>query len=360
MTAEARLGTTAVALLTLSVVLSPMLFASGAPTDSARVLVVTTHTPIPLNSIAWTQITTGKSTPSARMGAAMTYDAADGYVVLFGGYGLNDTWTYRGGVWTNVTKATAPSARYYPSMTYDPATRSVILFGGESWAASPTGCSGSASRWTLCHDTWSFSHGKWRILLTSRSPPAREGAAMAYLFGNGVVAMGGGFTLKGNILSDMWGFGKGSWKPISTSGPGAPFGGPTSSAYPFPMAFDGRAGAVIFYTINSSTGAETWDYNSTGWHLIPQPWHSSPLTDGGLGFDYDPSLRMVVLFGGAGNVGTWGYSGGHWANLSSGTSPPQGWYLPSMTYDAADSYTLVFGGGSPGNAGLFNQTWKLT
>ena len=45
--------------------------------------------------------------PSARYFPAMAWDAADGYVLLFGGVSasgvLSDTWTYVNGTWTNVT-----------------------------------------------------------------------------------------------------------------------------------------------------------------------------------------------------------------------------------------------------------------
>ena len=46
------------------------------------------------------------ASPSARIGAAMTYDAATGNVVLFGGedsngVALSDTWLWDGNTWTN-------------------------------------------------------------------------------------------------------------------------------------------------------------------------------------------------------------------------------------------------------------------
>ncbi len=51
--------------------------------------------------------------PSARVAGAFAYDAADGYFVLFGGspsstqlsLGLNDTWSYSGSNWTNLTSS---------------------------------------------------------------------------------------------------------------------------------------------------------------------------------------------------------------------------------------------------------------
>ena len=51
--------------------------------------------------------------PSPRLAAPFAYDASDGYFVLFGGWTstspsgpvLNDTWTYTGTNWTNITNS---------------------------------------------------------------------------------------------------------------------------------------------------------------------------------------------------------------------------------------------------------------
>ena len=58
----------------------------------------------------------------------MAYDPAIGQLVLFGGTGangtvLNDTWTYNGTTWTQLSPLTSPPARSDSSMAYDPAIR---------------------------------------------------------------------------------------------------------------------------------------------------------------------------------------------------------------------------------------------
>src|SRR5205807_277122 len=73
----------------------------------------------------WTQLSPSNS-PPARFSASMAYDAADGYILLFGGAGntvgiLGDTWEFHGGQWTQLSPASSPSPRQYPSMVYDAA-----------------------------------------------------------------------------------------------------------------------------------------------------------------------------------------------------------------------------------------------
>src|SRR5439155_21996111 len=74
--------------------------------------------------------------PPARMGAAMTYDAATKTVVLFGGTRgdggspLDDTWTWDGCRWTQAKPATSPPGRSFGNLASDPSSGKVILFGG--------------------------------------------------------------------------------------------------------------------------------------------------------------------------------------------------------------------------------------
>jgi hypothetical protein len=77
------------------------------------------------NGSTWSQVgntgdtsctTTCTNSPSDRDGASMAYDSANGgQLVLFGGYNGaydNDTWTWNGTTWAQLSPATSPSARY--------------------------------------------------------------------------------------------------------------------------------------------------------------------------------------------------------------------------------------------------------
>jgi len=62
----------------------------------------------------WVQLSPTTS-PPARSYLAMTYDAASGKVIVFGGFDgngyLNDTWTFDGVTWTLIATDTPPPAR---------------------------------------------------------------------------------------------------------------------------------------------------------------------------------------------------------------------------------------------------------
>ena len=65
----------------------------------------------------------------------MAYDAILDSVVLFGGVDepgsqSNDTWLWNGTDWKEIHLANAPGARYAAGMDYDPLSESLVLFGG--------------------------------------------------------------------------------------------------------------------------------------------------------------------------------------------------------------------------------------
>lgn len=162
----------------------------------------------------WTNITPAHS-PSPRFGAGIAYDAQDGYVVLFGGNMcwcasstrlLNDTWRYAAGGWTNITPTRAPSVRQpTQAMTYDAKDRYVVLFGGYI-----------AGGWTL-HDTWSFSKGVWTNLTGATHPSSRAAPGFAYDPVDGYVLLYGGYSPP-SFDSDTWSFLAGNWTQLSVSG----------------------------------------------------------------------------------------------------------------------------------------------
>jgi hypothetical protein len=67
----------------------------------------------------------------------MAYDAARQRVVLFGGYGLADTWEWDGTTWVQRNPVTNPGWRRYHAMAYHEARRRVVLTGdflaGDTW-----------------------------------------------------------------------------------------------------------------------------------------------------------------------------------------------------------------------------------
>ena len=144
---------------------------SGPRPQSAVPLVNATERPV------WNELLT-PSAPSARIWTQLAYDAADQHVVLFGGYNrstavlLNDTWTFSDGNWTKLSLTHAPSPRDAATMEYDAADGYVVLFGG--WVLS------EESTYVTTEETWKFADGSWTQLTPSSFPPARSGQSMTY------------------------------------------------------------------------------------------------------------------------------------------------------------------------------------
>jgi hypothetical protein len=93
-------------------------------------------------------------------------------VVLFGGvdnlgHYLNDTWTFDGTTWAQVSVANPPPSRDAASMAAL-GGQQVVLFGG-------FGTGGALD------DTWTFARTTWTQVSVSGPPPAREGASMTPL-----------------------------------------------------------------------------------------------------------------------------------------------------------------------------------
>jgi hypothetical protein len=136
----------------------------------------------------WTDLTPSlRTAPGARGMGGMAWDASDGCLLLFGGVNyistspwttslpwnqlLNDTWTFVGGNWTNITASLplSPAPRWNFQMAEAP-TGGVLLFAGSSFEVN-------------LNDTWLFQDGQWRYLspgLTSE-PPALDSGMAAFM-----------------------------------------------------------------------------------------------------------------------------------------------------------------------------------
>jgi len=120
--------------------------------------------------------------PPPRAGAAVAYDAGSGVVVLFGGavgscsYPLcpevvADTWVYHPttNTWEERSPATSPPARHGHKLAYDAASDRVVLFGGDT-----------GEQWL--DDTWAYDSDTdtWVEVPTADAPWRTAQQAMAY------------------------------------------------------------------------------------------------------------------------------------------------------------------------------------
>ncbi|MCI4336658.1 MAG: hypothetical protein L3K17_05615 [Thermoplasmata archaeon] len=376
-------------------------------------------------SSGWTELPPLTS-PSFCGGAAMTYDSSDKYVLLLEGANCTDqgqTWTFSAGVWTHVATTVSPRNVSFPALTDDPASGAVVLFGGGLYDGP-------------INETWSFSAGSWTNQTSSLnlSPPARYAASFAYdgaagyavLFGgNGPVAYlndtwelhyfsgkywwtagptsgappprefaplvptpTGNLTLFGGEgfsptyhsfeYTDSWRFAAGAWSNQSPD----PMGGGRQEIAPFDGADDLIAvdapGFAGYFPPYAGAPAVTWN-----WSALTDVWANStprstptPQTTFAPSLVYDAADGYVVMFGSdqiqiSSGVYhfvpvTWSYKAGVWANLTNRSTQPLGRIDEGLVYDAADGYVLMFGGLAPNACGPFNaatpycgDTWEF-
>src|SRR4029077_13334093 len=135
------------------------------------------------DSFGWVQLSPPNS-PPARSYLAMTYDAASGKIIVFGGFGgeyLNDTWAFDGVSWTQIATSVAPSPRTNAQMAYDSVTHKVVLYGGYN------GASYLGDTWL-----WDGATSQWAPVRTAHRPPAVTGP-MVFADPNGHADLYGGF-----------------------------------------------------------------------------------------------------------------------------------------------------------------------
>jgi hypothetical protein len=155
------------------------------------------------NGTTWAQESPATSPPQ-RTGFALAYDADHFMTVMFGGLStasgdgpvvvLADGWNWSGTAWTEMPTTSAPPARWGHTMTYDAARGSTVLFGGQDAAGN------------LLDDTWEYDGVQWVEASPSTRPPARTQQAMAYDSDRQVTVMFGGNIDGGDGFPDTWEF----------------------------------------------------------------------------------------------------------------------------------------------------------
>lgn len=192
--------------------------------------------------------------PSARELHAMTFHAGIGKVVLFGGRtpnSLNDTWTWDGTEWKQLSPAISPTARYWTTMVYDSHRHVGVLFGGTNGSA----------------DTWEFDGTNWNQISSGNTPAARWGHAMAYDPIRRVTIL---FGSASNNHADTWAWNGTNWEPLSpaVSPSGRGRGG---------MVFDEERETVVLFGGGNFLN-DTWLFNGTDWSA-PNQIQPTPVFD---------------------------------------------------------------------------------
>jgi hypothetical protein len=144
---------------------------------------------------------------------------------------LGDTWLWTANGWV-AAPGSGPTARAGAAVTFDPAANVSVLFGGNSAATHPAAAKPTA-------DTWIWNGTAWHQEVPTTSPPGREGAAMAADASIGGVVLFGGSGTSGD-LSDAWQWDGKSWEPAHTIGSLPPRVGAAT-------AFDAATGKVLVF-----------------------------------------------------------------------------------------------------------------
>jgi hypothetical protein len=290
----------------------------------------------------------------------IAFDPPDHEVLVVGGSvsyvgsATEETWTYSSGVWTELFPTLSPPPRSQSGMVFDPGDGYVVLFGGLRPNLGPA-----------LNDTWSFRGGTWTNRTTSPgiAPPPRGSFGLAYDSTDGYVLMFGGWDPYNNPygpgFGDTWKYSGGKWTDLSNSS-----GTPPSPREGMALADDPVDGYVVgfgggsFYTdwccLEVNPFNDTWAFSHGVWQNISPPGSPPNRTNGNM--VYDPDCSCVILFGDTGDghgEQTWSFSRGNWTLLNTTSLPPDiGWTLGE---DPLDGYLLLYGG-TPGISWKFQWT----
>jgi hypothetical protein len=305
----------------------------------------------------WTQLSSRPSPPGVS-DAMMTFDGADGYVLLFGGTNgstgavFNQTWSYRAGSWTQLHPRLSPPARSDGMMAYDPKDKHVVLFGGQGTGG------------TFFNDTWLFAGGQWSDSSNTTGLPPLAGGSMTFDYGSRHLLLFGGWddpcSCVDWVYNSLYSFTNYNWTLVHEKGANSSLMGQSSS-----IAYDPKRESVLEFGGYNPRGTNpgTWNYSHGRWTELSLTRSPSWRVSDNLIFD--PRLGHIILFGGVSLNSTpspndtWKYSNGAWVQLHPAQSPPAENAPAAAAYDAADGYLVLFGGqglsGGPGN-----DTWVFS
>jgi hypothetical protein len=240
------------------------------------------------NGRDWREVSTGIPHPTARVYSAMTYDAARGQTVMFGGLTPNgpvgDTWIWNGSTWTQVFPTNSPPATFLHAMAYDAARGQVVMAGG------------LYDQYESEINTWIWDGFNWTNNTTSIRPPFREGHAMVYDSSRAEIVMFGGMGIN-DVLNDTWVWNGMAWRKmdvILSPWPRYSYGMAFDDASSQALVFGGDGITVVAGVSRAVPLGDTWTWNGANWNQQLPP--ASPCAR-------DPQIvyagmGKVLLFGG--------------------------------------------------------------
>ena len=227
------------------------------------------------NGVSWAELQP-VTRPPARTFAPLAFDSLRHRIVMFGGFGvqapglsvsLADTWEWDGVDWQQRTPAHAPSGRGGFAMTYDAARGRTVLFGG--------GTGGSAN----FGDTWEWDGTDWTQRAPLHSPGVRARVSMVYDAVRGRCVLFGGNDVGFQLLGDTWEWDGVDWQQRIT--PHAP-----SPRFSHGLTYDaGRARVVLHGGAAPWSVGDTWEFDGHDWQLVQAVTRPSDRAYPGMAFD---------------------------------------------------------------------------
>lgn len=275
--------------------------------DSARHrLIVAGRTSIMENPFAiyagaadgsWTQLPSPSPALPGREDIELAYDSHRDRVVLYT-TATNKVWEFDGTNWHVITAPTTPiQCADGAQMQYDPVRRKTVLVGCQGFpeADSPS-------------ETWLWDGTDWTLAAgTDASPHGAAGGGMAFDAARGEI------VLLTHSTMETWTFDGTNWTQR------APATTPTPGVWVFDLAFHPPSGLVVFYggehldeqePWNSTYPTNTWAWDGNNWRKLKPP--TTPPATIDSAFTYFPERDGLVLHGGWGPGGDWGFRSNVW------------------------------------------------
>lgn len=284
------------------------------------------------------------SRPTSRWEATMVYDTLAKRIQLIGGSTvegsgpsattrfLSDVWGWNGSRWSLIA-LNGPTPRDGAVAGYDPATNRVVLHGGRD----PQVVNGANVALT---DTWIANGSEWSKVSTVGPLPARHHAGGGFDEGRSrLVLFGGGDPAVSH--RDTWEWNGTVWTQRATTTPGT-LSAPSRAVY-----LSGRNALVMLVGSFTTGPTELWQWNGAAWTKIADgPTGAMPMQVTATGAN-----EIFIFDGGTGSSYTW--SGGAVTRVS--TTGPGQRASPVMAYDPSRRVVVLFGGYR--GASTLDDTW---
>ena len=241
------------------------------------------------NGSTWTQLTPTAS-PTGKIGIELVYDSNRGVFVMygsmntsaFGGASVNQTWEFNGATWTQVFPTTTPGGLGLYGACYDSVRSKVVLYGGVSNSMFPIAANG----------TWEFNGTNWAQITTAGSPGPLERPAMCFHEGLGMAVLFGGIDPQIGGTDTTWLYNGTNWIAAAVSGP------KPAVRTGAKLVYDNVRGVCVLTggmdPNNGNPIVDTWEFNGASWKQVQSV--TTGRRDSMLA--YVPTRQCVVQFGG--------------------------------------------------------------